>query len=128
MPWRPAFITAASAASPEALFVTLALPGVVELESVVDLYEGLAEAEVPVRGGDTTSADRVHVSVTALGHARRVPGRAGARPGDQLVVTGPLGAAGKAFREQRFARPPIRTDPVRLGSRSTPASGRSVST
>jgi thiamine-monophosphate kinase len=106
----------ASAARPEALFVTLAVPGDVELDRVVELYEGLAEAEVPIRGGDTTAADQVYISVTALGQARRVPGRAGARPGDQLVVTGPLGAAGKAFREERFVRPPIRTEEgLRLG-------------
>ncbi len=106
----------ASAAMPEALFVTLAAPGDVELDRVVELYEGLAETEVPVRGGDMTEADRVYISVTALGHARRVPGRTGARPGDQLIVTGPLGAAGKAFREERFIRPPIRTEEgLRLG-------------
>jgi thiamine-monophosphate kinase len=50
------------------------------------------------------------ISVTALGHAARVPGRAGARPGDLLVVTGPLGAAGVAFREQRYAPPPVRLE------------------
>jgi thiamine-monophosphate kinase len=50
----------------------------------------------------------VLLSVTALGRAERVPGRAGARPGDVLVVTGPLGAAGAAFREQRYSRPPQR--------------------
>jgi len=52
----------------------------------------------------------VFVSVTAVGRAERVPGRSGAKPGDLLVVTGPLGAAGAAFREQRFVRPPLRID------------------
>jgi thiamine-monophosphate kinase len=37
-----------------------------------------------------------------------VPGRAGARPGDLLVVSGPLGATGAAFRDGRLARPPLR--------------------
>ncbi len=63
---------------------------------------------MPVRGGDTTRADTVMLSVTALGRSQRVPGRAGARAGDLVVVTGPLGGAGAAFREGRLARPPIR--------------------
>ena len=110
----------ASAARPEALFVTLALPGGVELARVVELYEGLAEAGVPIRGGDTTSAREVMISVTAVGRSDRVPGRAGARPGDQLVVTGPLGAAGAAFREGRYAPPPVRTqEGLRLGQVAT---------
>jgi thiamine-monophosphate kinase len=107
----------ASAARPEALFVTLTLPGDVEVERVLELYEGLAETGVPVRGGDTSSAGRIVVSVTALGRSDRVPGRAGARPGDRLVVTGPLGAAGSAFRDGRYVRPPVRTEEgLRLGA------------
>jgi len=85
---------AASAAEPEALIVSLGLAPGTLVEDVVALYEGIAEAGVPVRGGDTTSADRAYLSITALGHAQRVPGRAGARPGDRIVVTGPLGASG----------------------------------
>jgi thiamine-monophosphate kinase len=96
----------ASGAEPHALVVTLAAPS---LDGAVALYEGIAEAGVPVRGGDTTRAASVVITVTALGRADRVPGRAGARPGDLLVVTGPLGGAGAAFRDGTLAPPPIRT-------------------
>jgi thiamine-monophosphate kinase len=101
---------AASGAEPLALLVTLGAPGKTQLEDVLDLYAGLNEPGVPVVGGDTTTAERLYLSVTALGRSRRVPGRDGARPGDLVVVTGPLGAAGAAFREHRHARPPLRLD------------------
>jgi thiamine-monophosphate kinase len=99
---------AASGAVPQALLVTLAAPAEVGLEDVVELYEGLNEPGVPVAGGDTTSAPQLVLAVTAVGHSERVPGRAGARPGDVIVVTGPLGAAGVAFRDGCHARPPLR--------------------
>src|SRR3954454_7073118 len=44
---------AASGAQPEALVVTLALPGETDAADVVALYEGLAEPGVPIVGGDT---------------------------------------------------------------------------
>ena len=101
---------AASGAVPEALLVTLGAPGQTALDDVVALYEGLNEPGVPVVGGDTTRADLVYLSVTALGRSERVPGRDGAQPGDLLVVTGPLGAAGAAFRQNAYARPPLRLE------------------
>ncbi|HYX76288.1 MAG TPA: thiamine-phosphate kinase [Gaiellaceae bacterium] len=101
---------AASGARPDSLLVSLGVPPAVELDDVLELYGGLAEAGVPVRGGDTTEADDVFVTVTALGRSQRVPGRAGACPGDRLVVTGPLGAAGAAFRAQGYIRPPLRVE------------------
>lgn len=100
----------AAGAEPDGLIVSLGLPEHTELGDVVELYEGISESGVPVLGGDTTAAERVYLSVTALGRSERVPGRGGAKPGDLLVVTGPLGGAGAAFREQRFVRPPIRTE------------------
>jgi thiamine-monophosphate kinase len=99
---------AASGAEPSGLIISLGAPGRVRVDDVLELYEGIAETGVPVLGGDTTRADGLLLSVTALGRSERVPGRAGARPGDRLVVTGPLGAAGAAFRERRFVRPPLR--------------------
>jgi thiamine-monophosphate kinase len=133
--WKAAAVNlsdlAASAARPEALIVTLGLPPETPLADAVELYEGLAETGVPVRGGDTTEADRVLLSVTALGRSDRVPGRTGARPGDLLVVTGPLGASGAGFRalsEGRrgdpsvaaHLRPPLRLEEgLRLGPVAT---------
>ncbi len=108
---------AASGAAPEALLVTLATPAGTETASVVELYEGIAEAGVPVVGGDTTAAGAVLVSVTAIGRSERVPGRAGAVPGDVLVVTGPLGGAGAAFRACSYVRPPLRIDEGRALAR-----------
>jgi thiamine-monophosphate kinase len=108
---------AASGALPLALVVSLGLPGSTALEDVLELYEGLNEPGVPVRGGDTTRADGVFLSVTALGRSARVPGRGGARPGDLLVVTGPLGGAGAAFREGRLLRPPLRIEEGRALAR-----------
>jgi thiamine-monophosphate kinase len=101
---------AASGADPLALLVSLALPAETQIDDVLELYAGLNERGVPVRGGDTTRAERVVLSVTALGRAERVPGRAGARPGDLVVVTGPLGAAGAAFRDGRLPPVPNRVE------------------
>ena len=111
---------AASGAEPEGLIVSLGLPGETELDEVLELYIGMSETGVPVIGGDTTAADRVYLSVTAVGRAEHVPGRNGAQPGDLIVVTGPLGAAA-AFRENRFVRPPVRLEEGRRLARSAHA-------
>jgi thiamine-monophosphate kinase len=93
---------AASGARPKALLVGVCTPAHHSLQDMVDLYEGMAETGVPVAGGDTTRASQLVINVTALGHAERTPGRGGARPGDLLVVTGPLGG--------RPVRPPVRVE------------------
>ena len=112
--WRAAVVNlsdlAASGADPLGLVVTFGAPCNTKVEHVLELYEGIAETSIPVVGGDTTRAETVVLSVTALGRSERVPGRAGARPGDLLVVTGPLGAAGAAFRAGRYTRPPLRLE------------------
>jgi len=110
--WRAAAVNlsdlAASGAAPEGLLVTLAAPAETELHDILELYEGIAETGVAVVGGDLSRAEEVILSVTALGRSVRVPGRAGARPGDQLVLTGLLGGSGAAFRRQSYVRPPLR--------------------
>ena len=112
---------AASGADPLGLVVSLGAPPETAVEDVLELYEGIGEAGVDVVGGDTTRADCLFLSVTALGRAERVPGRGGARPGDLVVVTGPLGASGAAFRDGRYVRPPLRVEEGRRLARTAHA-------
>lgn len=113
---------AAAGAVPEALLVSLGLPPTTALDDVLELYAGLNETGVPVRGGDTSAADHVYLSVTAVGRSERVPGRSGARPGDLLLVTGPLGGSAAGLRALELglaghddlvlmhSRPPLRLE------------------
>jgi thiamine-monophosphate kinase len=90
---------AAMGASPRYALASVALTDDVERAWVIELAAGMREAcleyALSLVGGDTNRADRIVVSVTAVGEV--APGhavtRAGARPGDAIVVTGSLGAA-----------------------------------
>lgn len=86
-------------AVPTALLVGFAGPGWLAVEWVTDLAAGIAAecaaVGAAVAGGDTSSAERVMLAITALGDlAGRDPvTRAGARPGDAVAVAGTLGSA-----------------------------------
>jgi thiamine-monophosphate kinase len=91
---------AAMAGRPVAAVVSVGLPRQGGRALAEELYRGLRQVadafDTAVVGGDTNSWDGgLVISVTVLGEAtgRGPVTRAGARPGDWLLVTGPLGGS-----------------------------------
>ena len=91
---------AAMGCLPAAAVVAVALPKNRSLEDAKELYNGLREAgdafDCPIVGGDTGSWDgKLVISVTILGKSagQKPITRRGARPGDGIYVTGPLGGS-----------------------------------
>jgi thiamine-monophosphate kinase len=73
------------------------------------LYAGVGEAcrayGVALVGGDVSAGPALSLAVTALGEAERPVPRSGARPGDRLCVSGPLGAAAAGLALLRSGDP-----------------------
>jgi thiamine-monophosphate kinase len=105
---------AAMAGMPRAAVVAVALPREAAVRVAQGLHEGMSvltrRFDVDLVGGDTNAWDGpLVISVTLFGEAtpRGAVRRGGARPGDAILVTGPLGgslAAGRHLRpEPRIA-------------------------
>jgi thiamine-monophosphate kinase len=116
---------AAAIAEPVGALVTAAGSRAVFDERLEGIYRGLRELALrsgcPVLGGDLSRSDgALHLTVTALGRCARgsPPGRGGARPGDEVWVTGALGAPAAAIQLLAEAG----SDPSRLAAaRAHPA-------
>jgi len=105
---------AAMGGEPMFALVTLALPPETDVETVDDIYAGLAECAeqfgVAIVGGDVIRSPQVSVNITLIGRSQmdgRKPllmRRDGARAGDVIAVTGTLGdAAGGLWRLRKGA-------------------------
>lgn len=129
---------AAMAARPLGVLLSVALPPELDVEVLEELAEGagrvLAAAGAPLLGGDLSSSPGpVVVDVVVVGAAARPVGRAGARSGDELWVTGELGGAAAAVQawtrslepdpraRRAFERPAPRLEEARwLAERARP--------
>lgn len=95
---------AAMGGVPSAAVVSIGVPADLKIDFVKDLYRGMnalaKRFKVSIVGGDTVKSKKVIISVALLGWAKKkeVVTRSGARPGDMIFVTGPLG---KSFETRK---------------------------
>lgn len=117
---------AAMGAAPGEAYAVLGIPSDLDEAGCLELLDGLArvgaETGTTLAGGDVTRAPVLTLAITVVGHApepRRFVTRAGARPGDVLVVTGELGAAAAGLLLLE-SKPSTRTSGALLGRQLEP--------
>lgn len=86
---------AAMGARPQYAVVAVGIPS--WLDDVDPFFDALAEAgrewSIEIVGGDLSRAEKLTVAVTAIGEAKQPLLRSGARPGDRLYVSRPIGGS-----------------------------------
>lgn len=108
---------AAMGARPQYAIVALGLPPWTDAVALIDEIAAAAhEQRIEIIGGDISKADKLIVSVTAIGEAEHPLLRTGARAGDRIYVSRPIGgsAAGLVLLQRGF------------GIEGTPPAGRVV--
>ena len=99
---------AAMGGRPRGAVVAVGSPPGTDLE---ELHRGIADAAAmtgcPIVGGDLTRSRDVSVAVTVFGECpgRGAVLRSGAKAGDELLVTGPLGRSAAGLRRRRAGAP-----------------------
>jgi thiamine-monophosphate kinase len=99
---------AAMGGRPRGAVIAVSAPVGTDLE---ELHRGIADAAAmtgcPIVGGDLTQARDVAVAVTVFGECpgRGAVLRSGARAGDTVLVTGPLGRSAAGLRRRREGAP-----------------------
>ena len=95
---------AAMGGRPRYLTVALSLPTYVSERDLQSFYQGFNQCarqyRAEVVGGDLTAGDRLVIAVTVIGesHEKGLLRRSGARPGDQIIVSGDFGASALGLR------------------------------
>ena len=125
---------AAMGATPQYALLALALPSwaVSGADELLTAYaEAAKQYEIEIVGGDFSRADKLTVSVTAIGRIVTRPLlRSGAKPGDRIYLSRPVGGSGAGFAlisgagVHRVGNPPPPRPRAGVGPRRCPCGDR----
>lgn len=93
----------ASGAEPKYVTIALSLPSKTEKKFVEEFYKGAKSAlrGAKIIGGDITGADKVYISIAAIGTAkgRKISSRSNAHVGDVVITKGEFGKSSLGLKE-----------------------------
>lgn len=93
----------ASGAEPKYLTIALSLPSNIEEGFIEEFYKGAKSAlrGAKVIGGDITGADKIYISITAIGttSGRKISSRSNAHVGDVVITKGEFGKSSLGLKE-----------------------------
>lgn len=93
----------ASGAEPRYVTIALSLPSKTEKNFVEDFYKGAKSAlrGAKIIGGDITGADKVYISIVAIGttNGRKISSRRNAHIGDVVITKGEFGKSSLGLKE-----------------------------
>ena len=93
----------ASGAEPKYVKIALSLPSKTEKKFVEEFYKGAKSAlrGAKIIGGDITGADKVYISIAAIGttNGRKISSRSNAHVGDVVITKGEFGKSSLGLKE-----------------------------
>ena len=93
----------ASGAEPKYLTIALSLPSNIEECFIEEFYKGANSAlrGAKIIGGDITGADKIYISITAIGttSGRKISSRSNAHVGDVVITKGEFGKSSLGLKE-----------------------------
>ncbi len=93
----------ASGAEPKYVTIALSLPSKTEKKFVEEFYKGAKSAlrGAKIIGGDITGADKVYISIVAIGttNGRKISSRSNAHVGDVVITKGEFGKSSLGLKE-----------------------------